>query len=208
MADNAIRSGIRVVSSLYGKTPPSVQIARINTAYQAAVNGGGNVDLNIGDPIRKLNTGFYVLAAGNEAAAGAAEDIAGIIVGIKQYYDGSKMRSGSYLPGGTVWGTNYDRVSEVYFVPVRGNIFEMDCDDAATATTEAAYQAFVGENVDHRLVYDAATRRANPRIDISTHVATTAQWNILSISKTAYNQDFSGNYVKLQVTITEEQGAI
>jgi hypothetical protein len=82
-------------------------------------------------------------------------------------------------------------------------IWEIDCDDAVTATTEAAYQLTGGANADHRLhgaAGAAAESGAKPRLDISTvNTTNTLIWRIIGISPTQNNRDYSGNYVKLLV---------
>lgn len=194
--------GFRPHSTVYGAAKLSPVEGYVATGYQAAVNGGGNVDLNIGDPVRKLSTGYYEIADGNEGGGGG-ETIFGIIVGIKQYYDGTRIVSGTKLPGGTAYGTVLDRKSIILVQPVQGMYFEVACDDAATATTEAGYIALIGEECDHRLADSSS--RANPRLDISTHGTGSAQWQIRGISGTLANKDFAGLYVKLIVECTEPQ---
>lgn len=211
MVANRVQYGIRWHSSMHGSGMPSPMLARFASGYQPAVNGVADTTLGIrkGDPIRRLSTGYFALAAGNEAAGNAAETIDGIVVGIEQYYDGEKLIvGGTKLPYNTTY-SGRDRESRVWYIPAAGNYWEIDCDDAATATTYAAYLAFQGELCDHRLKSSSETDgKAWPRLDISTHATASGQWKIEQISKSMNNVDFAGANVKLIVSVFEGGGAI
>jgi len=206
MTDNMrAYAGFKWVRSLVGSTPPSSIPLRVASGYAGSINGGsGSIDINIGDPVRLLSTGYAVHAAGNEAAANAAEDIYGIVVAVLPYWDGQVKTFGNRLPYGTAYGSVLERQSYVLVYPAAGHIWEIEVDDATTATTEAGYTALIGENCDHRLT-TGSEPKTNCLLDISTHVATTAQWRIHNISQSVANQDFSGAYVRLYVTCNETQ---
>jgi hypothetical protein len=195
MADNTSNYGFRWQKQLgAGSTLQPIRCFAA-TGYQAAPSAT-NVDLNVGDPVKRVSDGSVALCAAGDATYG-------IIVGIGPFYDSVQgvMRFGKALPGGTAWGTIMDRQSVLWVVPIAGQIFEVDADDNTTATTQAAYQAFFGENADITINQAAGPPAlANPRLDISTHATTnTLVWRILELS-TRQNQDFTGNYVKLLVT--------
>jgi hypothetical protein len=158
-----------------------------------------NVDLNVGDPVKLVSDGTVALAA-------AGDSIYGVITGVAPYYDGTTMVFNNKLPGGTTYGSVLERTSYVYVLPVAGLVFEVDCDENTTATTQAAYTAFIEENCDLSLNADATTKQARPLLDISTHVTTTAQWRIYDLSR-RIDQDFSGTRVKLLVVCNEVQQA-
>lgn len=198
-------SGFRWVKSLFGDSPPSAQAVRVASGYTGAINGGTTIDLNIGDPVRYVSTGTIAHAAGNEGASGG-EDISGIVVGFLPYWDGYKRVPGWRLPANTVYGSILERQSYALIYPAVGHIWEVDVDDATTATTESGYVAFIGENCDHRLTAGSEPK-TNCLLDISTHGTATAQWRIVNISQSVANQDFSGAYVKLYVTVNETQTA-
>jgi hypothetical protein len=200
MANNRQRYGFRPYRSSYGKLFSEDFL--VATAYQANPGSAGAVDLNVGDPVVMANDGTVALAA----AGGVCW---GIITSVVQWWDsgnGWVSRLGNKIPGGTAWGTVLDRASIVKVQRVDGIQFEVDCDDAVTATTRAAYQALVGENCD--LSYagiDTTNLKAYPMLDISAHTASTAGWRIVKISDSAENVDFSGSYVKLIVECNEVQ---
>lgn len=192
MADNRAGYGFRPAR---GRFAPSVvpERRKVASAYQAAP-GAVNCDLNIGDPVSLVSDGTVALSG-----AGGGAGVYGVIVGIEIYHDGTKkIPCANKLPGGTSYSIA-DNTAYVLVVPVSGIEFEADCDDAATATTKAAYEAFIGENCDISYTGSSTTKRANPRIDISTHNTTnTLQFRITGIGETQENQDFSGAYVKLR----------
>jgi hypothetical protein len=197
MADNQRRYGLRW-QRVRGGNNLSPERHFVATGYQATSNAI-NVDLRQGDPVKKVSDGSIALVAAGNATFGVIEAVA-------QYYVGAPINAvvpgGPSLPGGTAWGTVQDRISLVMLVPIADQIFEWDCDDAVTATTEASFQAFVGENVDASMNGVSGDTRAYPLLDISTHNTTnTLVWRIVRVPRDSFlNQDFSGNYVKLLVT--------
>ena len=201
MADNRAQYGFRWYRALNGgKAMPAPEKMIVATGTSFDVSGGAsNVELRVGDPVIKLSTGGVTLCNGAENGATVVGPY-GIVVGVGPYWDGSKMVWKKSLPSDISWGTNLARQSTVHVVPVTAGIWEIDCDDATSATTEAAYQAFIGENADFVLAGASGATYATPRLDISTHATTgSLVWRIVGVSPTAMNQDFSGNYVKLLV---------
>ena len=199
MADNSREYGFRWVRGELGQTTMPVQRLRIASGYQPAA-GGTNVDLHVGDPVQIAATGTATISIGSE---GTQSLIYGICVGFGPRYDGAVMQPTNKYTGGTTYSTLLERQSYVWVVPVAGQIFEIDCDDNVTATTEAGYYAFIGENTDMVLTADttnASDPKATPQLDISLHNTTALQWRIVDIAPRV-NQDFSGNYVKLRVQI-------
>lgn len=194
--DNIAIYGIRPATGKWS-SDPVLRPAFVATAYQAAP-GGTNVDLNIGDPIARVSDGSVALAT-----AGATNPILGVIAQVLPCWDSGlgAMRYTDRLPGGTVWGTNVERMSRVLFWPAMGRYFEVDVDDAVTATTELGYRALIGQNVN--LIYSAvsAERKAYPKVDISLNNTTnTFQFNIVDLAPNN-NVDYSGANVKLIVSI-------
>jgi len=201
MADNLRSYGFRWSTALSGRPMPSPFEAFVATAQSFDVTGGAsNVGLGAGDPIYPLASGGVTLCPGAETTALSPM---GVVVGVAPYWNGSEMINGKLLPSDTAWGTNLERQSKVFWVPFDAGVWEIDCDDAATATTKAAYQLLVNLNAPYRLnggIGGVASDRAYPMLDISAAATTnTFTLRIMAISKTVKNQDFSGNYVKLAV---------
>lgn len=209
MADNRIEYGFRFYKNLYGGDGPQLQKGFCATAQSFDVNNGAaNVSLRRGDPVVRLSTGGFALCDGNEGAGGAVAPY-GICMGIIQAYDATSGRTlpADSLPSDIAWGTNLERQSLIWVCPVQSALWEIDCDDATTATTEAAYQALLGGNANMVLAGASGESYANPRLDISTvNTTNTLVWRIDMISPTRNNVDFSGNYVKLIVKPNIWQG--
>lgn len=208
--DNVKRYGIRWSTGYNGKPHPQPIEMAVASAANFSISGyGTNVNLNVGDPV-KLNTdGTVSLAGGNENGQ-TSQAIWGIVVGMggQGYFNGTRMVRSQNLPSGVTYGTAIDRQSKVLVVPASGGFWEVDCDDIVTATTYLAYQALIGENVDHQLVPAAATAvtlSANPVLDISGHNPATAglSFRIVGVSQTVENQDFAGQWVKLIVSVND-----
>ena len=192
MADNTHLYGFRIAKG-HEYVLAAKQRMRVASGYSPTV-GGNNVALSVGDPVIKVNDGTVAIATAGVATYG-------VVVGIGAYFDGTRMTYGKRLPFNTVYGTNLERQSFVHIVPVQSGIFEVDCDDKTTATTQAAYTAFIGENVDLINVGDTTAGTVNPMLDISTHnVANTLAFRIVDIAPTMAQLDFTGLYVKLYVT--------
>lgn len=190
--DNVALYGFR---PYLGRFSPDEAVVQkfVATAYQGQASAV-NVDLNIGDPVIRVSDGSVAIAA-------ATGPIYGIIVGVVGIYDAAlgAMRPSDKVPGGTTW-SSIDRQTKVLVLPVQGRLWEVDVDDAVTATTLAGYQAFIGENVNTIYSGVAATGKASPRVDISLHATTnTFQWNIMDVSPSMMNQDFAGANVKIVV---------
>lgn len=203
MANNVHRYGFRPVKPWMGTQVPEPIEMTVADAYQATSDGAAsNVDLNIGDPVKLISDGTIGLSI-------TTNDVWGVIVGFKPYWNGSAMTYTNRLPGAATGGGILARKSRALVVPVLSYIWECDVDENTTATTEAAYLAFIGENVDHVCVADVsnATRpKADPRLDISGHATThTLGWRIVGYSKSAENADFSGTNVKLWVVCNNVQ---
>jgi len=192
MADNPALYGFRWKQSRFGSGLPNIEYYPVASAYQWAP-GGVSVDLNVGDPVKKVNDGTVAGVAAGDATFG-------IVATIAPYFNGTAMVRGKSLPGGTTYGSNLERQSFVGIILCVGNIFEVVCDDAVTATTQAGYTAFIGENTDVSINQVSGSTLATPKLDISLHNTTnTLVWRIVGLSKTP-NIDFSGANVPLLVT--------
>lgn len=198
MANNRHMYGFRLSSNLSGGGTPPVLDFEVASGY-ASAEGGGSPVLSIGDPVSLLSTGTVAHTAEGATAFGVVTGIVNARVD-----SNGKSRPSSFLPSGTTYTLDRD-TSRVSVMPFGRMAWEIDVDENSTATTRAAYQALVGENCDHAfsVVTLNGQVRADPRLDISTHVSTTAGFRIIGISRTAENADFSGTNVKLIVQANE-----
>ncbi len=202
MADNRHKYGFRFYASMAGVGRTSGIEGMVTSGYQANVGSGPtNVGICIGDPVAMNAAGNFELAQDV-----TADRFFGVVVGIinARVDSNGKSRPVSYLPGAVTWTNEVDR-TRLIVLPFGRDLWEVDVDDAVTATTLAAYRALKGLNVD--MVYrvdttDANKPKADPVLDIST-AATTAglDFRIMDVSKTQENQDFSGANVKLIVQL-------
>lgn len=163
------------------KAPP-IDVLPVASAYGTVIYEG--------DVVKKLSDGTVAVATPGDA-------IYGIANGAKQYYDGSVIRGGGSLPVST-YGSVLERQSLLRIIPVKGQIFEVDANDGTTATTQAAHQAFVGENAE----WVAGTNvndQSGAQLNISTHATT----NTLSVRihglGTNPDQDYAAVGVKYLV---------
>jgi len=202
MADNPQLYGFRFHSTKSGSGTPHVVKKAVASGYAGQPDGATTVNINPGDVVKVVNDGTVALAAAGDTG------LFGVVVGIAPYWDGSKMQRGSDLPSGTTYSTNISRQSYVHVIPFYDAIFEVDCDDAATATTFLAYQAFVGENCDLAVSCDATSKKSFYRLDISGHGTGSAQFRIWDVKQDGPNADFSGNYVKVLVVANETTAAL
>lgn len=201
MSDNPHFYGFRPVKG-HESYPYQIQRMRVASGYSPTVSGN-NVNVNVGDPVKKVSDGTVALCAAGDA-------VYGVVTAIRQYYDTNlgRMNFRKYLPFNTVYGTNLERTSFVEIVLAQGAIFEVDADDNVTATTQATYTTYIGENADQNNVGDTTNQTVNPQLDISTHATTnTLVWRIVDIAPTMDQMDYSGKFVKLYVTANVVQDA-
>lgn len=206
MADNVHVYGFRFAGSMDGSCYPKPRELLVASAYQAQVSAA-DVDLNIGDPVQfnvgAPGSGFIELASGG----GSPSILWGVIVGFSNVKVGLPLKGRKYsrLPGGTTWTTE-ENASKVLVVPFGRNVWEIDVDDAVTATTLTTYRALVNRCCNFtysRDATDADRPKANPLLDISDANDDEGDFRIVGVSKTQLNQDYSGAYVKLLVTVNE-----
>lgn len=207
MVDNPSRYGFRWhKGNASGAKPPIVECF-IASAGSFDVDGGAqNVRLRAGDPVVRGNSGDVNLARGTENGGTSAAAF-GIVAGFKAYFNGNAMLFEDTIPSDQVYGAVLERQTKALVIPLApGMIFEIDVDDIVTATTEAGYQAFIGENCQHQLTGAVGAANAFPKLDISTHANTaTFPWRIVGISKSMENWDYAGANVKLLVEANAAQ---
>lgn len=204
MANNTARYGFRLFHGGGVTSPPPVECT-VATGYQGTNDAAGfNVGMSVGDPVALVATGTVGIALTTAA-------VWGVVVGVKQYWDGSKLVSGKYVPGATAWGTIEDRRTIVLvqrFDPL--SVWAINVDENTSAITEAAYRLWIGENCTHLCVGDNTTDSskptANPKLDISLH-ATTASLVFRIVGISPVSQDFSGTNVELLVQANVGQQA-
>jgi hypothetical protein len=146
-----------------------------------------------GDPVKMTTDGTLQLAA-------PADAVYGIFLGMKQVYSstlGAVAPAGAYLATVT-YGSVLSRQSIARVVPVRGQVFRVTCDDATTATTQAAYEAFMGENCEFA-TGTASGDRSGLLLDISSHANTATLTVRIEDVPDKEITNFAGTGVELEV---------
>ena len=207
MGDNTKRYGFRWSTAANGRGCPNPISKVVASGYQGAADAAaGDVDLRIGDLVK-------LVAGGTVALANTTEAVFGVIVGFEPYYNAAKgvMEPTNRLPGASAW-SGEARAAKAKVVPVDGAaLWEADCDDQATAVTEAAYRALEGKNAQFvcpGVNLGGVNPSADPRIDISTQATTAGHGlRLVKLSPTMENQDFTGLNVKFLVQFNKIQAA-
>lgn len=201
MANNTAMYGFRHVAGDH-RSAQDIECF-VADAETIADDASAACDLSPGDPVK-------LTAAGGVNLAKTTDKVYGVVKAVLGVYDSANGTYGpsNRVPVASTGGGLSERRTRVLVTLAKGNVFEVDVDEAITATTEAAYFALIGTNVEHVCVRAAryGAFAAFPRIDISS-TATTAGlgWRIVGISKNAANKDFSGTGVKLLVMVNDSQ---
>lgn len=188
MANNQNKNGFRWVGSRTNPNAhsPPIMILPVADAYGTAIPRGY--------PVTMISDGTMTVAAVTDVVYGISD-------GVAQYYDGTVVRAGNVLPASTTYGTVLSRQSKLRVIPVRGQLFRVNCDDGTTATTQAGYEAFVGENLPW-VAGTATSGEAGCQVDISLHATTATSafvWRIENVPDKE-TQDFSSTLVSLLVS--------
>ena len=199
---NTHRYGFRYLRELWGGgDTPTVEVLPIASGYQPN-NGAVSVNLNIGDPVTKLETGAIELAQPGSGAATTTERVYGIVVGFPRVLIGGGVRPNAFYPGGTVYGSGlapYNLQTLCAVIPVVGREWEI-CTSAAGGGSLDSYeewQAAVGAVAT--FVYSAinttsSNPKANPMLlasSLSDADANTLQLRVQGIGRIDDMQDFS-----------------
>lgn len=192
MANRPNAIGFRWVRNKLAPTsePPRITLP-IASAYGTSLGRGA--------PVKLLSDGTVDLCATNG-------NVYGVFDGMVQNYNASTGFVGpapAYVATVT-YGSNMSRQSLASIIPVQGQVFRITCDENTTATTQAGYEAFVGENVDFA-AGTASGDRSGHVADISTHATTAEDLRIVNIpDKTS--TDFSATGVEIEVEFNLIQG--
>ena len=204
MADNAAKYGFRWYAGNPSPCPAPIKVY-VATSQDHQDDTSTSCLIRAGDPLKLVSTGGVNIAL-------TTNSVMYICVGLGPVWDGEKMAFRRTFPNTHAWGTNESRRPHLLAVPAKAGMWEIDVDDTTTATTFAAYMAFIGENTEHVVpgsaTIDPVGRVARPLLDISLHATTAGLgWRIVGVSDTVENKDFSGANVKLLVTVNESQEA-
>lgn len=175
-----------------GITPYEYDVA---DAYTGAVNGVGNIDLYVGDLVRRLANGTVEHADGTEGGSGA-ETAIGVVVGIKQYFNGTYVVSGNFVPRASTGGGRDDRRTIVQVVHLNDADWAVETDDPTAYTTLATYNALRGSNLN--LVMLGTGGKQDAKADVGTvNTTETLHFRILDIDRGPHISDYSAAGVSL-----------
>ena len=202
MADNKHLYGFRPFASRYASGNLPIVVRTVATSQDHQDDGSNSIVISVGDPVKQVSTGGINVALTDE-------DVWGIVAWIGPVWDGTRMARRKDFPNQNAWGTTEARRPTIGVIPADAAIWEIDTDDTAAGyDTIAEFTDMIGENVHHTVPGNTTLTTADPYIDISGNATTnTLGWRIEGISPTVANQDFTGNYVKMLVTVNAYQGA-
>lgn len=185
---NRLKYGLHFVRTIDGSNCPNYITVPVADDYANRID--------VGDPVKRLATGYVDLAA-------AGENILGVVDSVKQYYDGTRMRTGDHVPAATSYDTNWERRTLLHVIPIIGNIFRIQCDETSgTYDSEFEFLAFEGENID-LVATGTPPASSNYLADISTHAAASGQLRIIQAPAPEADVDIDAQYVPIYVTGNE-----
>lgn len=214
---NSHRYGFRYLRNLWGGDTPEVEECVIASGYQPNTGTPNtNVNLNIGDPVSKLESGAVQLCTPGSGAATTTERCYGIVVGFSQVLIGGALKPSAYYPGGTVYGSGlgpYTLQTRVLVIPVVGREFEIDS-AAAGGTSLDTYeemQSLIGAVAAFTFTPINTTSvnpKANPMLDLTSASDTdadTLQLRINGLGRLDDKQDLTLTNVSFRVVFNAVQ---
>lgn len=214
---NTHRYGFRFVRNLWGGDTPEPETLPLASGYQPNTGTPNtNVNLNIGDPVSKLESGAVQLCTPGSGDATTTERVYGIVVGFPRVLINGAVRPNAYYPGGTVYGSGlspYNLQTLVKVIPVVGREWEIDTSAAGGSSldTYEEWQAAVGGVATFKYTPINTTTvnpKANPLLDETTITdaeASSLQLRIQGIGRIDDLQDFSLANVSLRVVFNAVQ---
>ncbi len=205
---NRIKYGFRGARPLAGKSCLQTERWPIASGYQGAIQGGTNVDVNVGDVVKRLASGYLSIAEGSEItsynpATVDADTPVGVVVGFEAYFDGTDMKPTDKLPGGTVYGTNFARQSFALVVPVQNAVWSVAVDaTSGSYDTYPEWLAVVGETID-MVNSNGVTLKAEPELDLASIADANGAsqiWRIYGLDESRDNRDYAAAGFRLLVT--------
>lgn len=215
---NFTRYGFRLVRQLWGGDTPEPETCFIASGYQPNTGTPNtNVNLNIGDPVTKLETGAIQLAAPGSGAATTTERVYGIVAGFDAVLINGAVRPNAYYPGGTVYGSGfvpYTLATKARVIPVAGREWAIYTAAAGGSSLDSyeEWLAAIGATCNFKYTPINTTTvnpRANPLLDETTltdAVASDAfQLRVQGIGRSGDTQDFTLAGVELRVVFNAVQ---
>lgn len=206
--------GFRWKRSLVGGgDTPQVFTSPIASGYAPVTvfGAGTSVNLNVGDPIRQLVDGSMIITQAGQATDGSdnGDYTTGIVVGFPRVLVGGFPRPNSFYTSGQTYtgGLGSDSATLVSWIPVEGNVFEIDSAGVIGAGTKNAALALIGGTSQFSytvLTSGTGQPKANPLL--GTPVNNSAQINqlrLVGLGKVNDDMDFASAFLTFQVMFNE-----
>jgi len=208
---NPHRYGFRFLKNRWGGDTPEVYTGFFANAYQPNVTGATTCNVNIGDPVRMMNTGAFQLTEPGELDDDDAnERTFGIVCGFPQVLINGAVRPNAYYPTLTTYGTNLNAQTLVQVIPVEGCVWEIDtATTSASFDTKAEYQAIINSVCSFSYTQINTTTsnpKANPMAVLSFVESTeTRQLRVVGLGRGFDQYDLTLANVPLQVVFNQVQ---
>lgn len=210
---NPHRYGFRFLKNRWGGDTPEVYTGFFANAYTPNVTGATTCNVNIGDPVRMMNSGaFQLVEPGELDDDDANERTFGIVCGFPQVLINGAVRPNAYYPAGTVYGTNLNAQTQVAVIPVEGCVWEIDtATTSASFDTKAEYQAIINSVCTFSYTQINTTTsnpKANPMAVLSFAESTeTRQLRVVGLGRGFEQYDLTLANVPLQVVFNQVQAS-
>lgn len=208
---NPHRYGFRFLKNRWGGDTPEVYTGFFASGYTPNVTGATTCNVNIGDPVRRMDSGAFQLTEPGELDDDDAnERTFGIVCGFPQVLINGGVRPNAYYPTGTVYGTNLDAQTLVQVIPVEAAVWEIDTATTSSSfDTKAEFQAVIGAVCSFSYTQINTTTsnpKANPMAVLSFGESTIVrQLRVVGLGRGFEQYDLTLANVPLQVVFNQVQ---
>ncbi len=210
---NPHRYGFRFLKNRWGGDTPEIHTGFFASGYTPNVTGATTCNVNVGDPVRRMNSGAFQLTEPGELDDDDAnERTFGIVVGFPQVLINAAVRPNAFYPAGTVYGSNLNAQTLVQVIPVEGCVWEIDtATTSASFDTKAEFQAILGGVCTFsytQINTTTANPKANPMAVLSFGESTeTRQLQVVGLGRGFDQYDLTLANVPLQVVFNQVQAS-
>jgi len=210
---NPHRYGFRFLKNRWGGDTPETYTGFFASGYTPNVTGATTCNVNIGDPVRMMDSGaFQLVEPGELDDDDANERTFGIVSGFPQVLINDDVRPNAYYPTGTVYGTNLNSQTLVQVIPVEGAVWEIDTATTSSSfDTKAEFQAAIGSVA--RFTYTqinttTSNPKANPMLELNFGESTVVrQLRVVGLGRGFEQYDLTLANVPLQVVFNQVQAS-
>ncbi len=210
---NPHRYGFRFLKNRWGGDTPEIHTGFFASGYTPNVTGATTCNVNVGDPVRRMNSGAFQLTEPGELDDDDAnERTYGIVVGFPQVLISGGVRPNGFYPTATVYGSNLNAQTLVQVIPVEGCVWEIDTATTSSSfDTKAEFQAIIGGVCTFSYTQINSTTsnpKANPMAVLSFGESTeTRQLQVVGLGRGFDQYDLTLANVPLQVVFNQVQAS-